>query len=211
MPCRRFPCAAGRRRAPSAPQALSGAQLLPFRPPPLIFVRTSRYYCCLISAIEFGSSLSPRKSRCLPSPRRAALGLRIQGALKAVRYIETCTVAGRGHGFRRRGRSSSTPTEKKQRRLLVGERARERGHEFRVGLHAWKDLPLEQRRLLGELLEIGQADIVPFGARAHVDQDRVLAFAQDLPGRRRRHVAGIAGGGRHFICVGDLVVVGHGP
>ena len=144
-------------------------------------------------------------------PAVPRLALRIQGPLKAVRYVETCTVAGRGHGFRRRGRSSSTPTEKQQRRLLVGERARERGHEFRIGLHAGKDLPLEQRRLLGQRLEIGQADIVPFGARAHVDQDRVLVLAQDLPGRRRRHVAGIAGGGGHLVRAGDLVVVRHGP
>ena len=126
----------------------------------------TRSYCCLLSAIEFGSSLSPRKSRCLPTPCRAALGLRIQGPLEAVRYIETCTVAGRGHGFRRRGRSSSTPAKEQQRRFLVGERARERGHEFGVGLHAGKDLPLDQRRLLGQRLEIGQADIVPFGAGA---------------------------------------------
>ena len=174
------------------------------------------FVCCVLVVacyrrLNSVHSLSPRKSRCLPSPCRAALGLRIQGPLKAVRHIETCTVAGRGHGFRRRGRSSSTPTEKQQRRLLVGERARERGHEFRVGLHAGKDLPFEQRRLLGQRLEIGQADIVPFGARAHVDQDRVLALAQDLPGRRRRHVAGIAGGRGHFIRAGDLVVFRHGP
>ena len=34
--------------------------------------------CCLVSALGFDSRLSPGKSRCLPTPCRAALGLRIQ-------------------------------------------------------------------------------------------------------------------------------------
>ncbi len=88
------------------------------------------------------------------------------GALKAVCHIETRTVAGRGHGFRRRGRSSPTPTKKEQRGRLVRQRTRECGDEFRIGLHAREDLPFDQRRLLVERGEVGQADEVPFGARA---------------------------------------------
>ena len=142
---------------PMCLQLLAARNFIHFGPRhTLLVVRCVRY--CLESAIEFGSRLSPRKSCCLPSPCRAALGLGIQGPFEAVRHVETCTVAGRGHGFRRRGRSGSTPTEKQQRRILVRERARERGHEIRVGLHARKDLPLDQRRLLGQRLEVGQAD-----------------------------------------------------
>ena len=134
-----------------------------------------------------------------------------RGPSKPSATLKTCTVAGRGHGFRRRGRSSSTPTEKQQRRLLVARarpRARPRIPDWAAcwGRPATRATPASwpaSRGRAGRHRSIQRECARRSGPRPCV--------AQDLPGRRRRHVAGIAGGGGHLVRTGDLVVFRHGP
>src|SRR5262249_11265694 len=95
-------------------------------------------------------------------------------------------------------------------RILVRDGVPQRRHELRILLHAWENLPLEQSRSLSDRLEFGQSNIVPFGAGADVDQDRVLVLAQDLEGYGRSHIARVAGGGGDFVRASDPVAC-HGP
>ena len=124
----------------------------------------------VLDRLSFG-----RKPRRLPARRCAALGLRIEWTLEPVRHIQAGTVSGRGHGFRRRGRSGSTPTEEEHRSVPVLDLARQHAHEIRILLHARKDLPLQQRRFAPQRCQIRDADIIPLGIRAHVDKLRIGA------------------------------------